>query len=76
MKRIWMFESKHFIFMIYKGRKVLDGTLEAIQDAYGSDTVRVRLEGRADLRRLPGVSKVTDFGNWQELRLEVDTHYG
>ena len=24
--------------MIYKGRKVLDGTLESIQDAYGSDT--------------------------------------
>ena len=34
-----------FIFMIYKGQKVLDGTLESIQDAYGSDTVRVRLEG-------------------------------
>src|SRR2546430_7074814 len=26
-----------FIFMIYRGRKVLDGTLEAIQDAHGSD---------------------------------------
>ena len=24
-----------FIFMIYKGKKVLDGTLESIQDAYG-----------------------------------------
>src|SRR5438132_5608578 len=34
-----------FIFMIYKGRKVLDGTLESIQDLYGSDTVRVRLDG-------------------------------
>src|SRR5579883_2429294 len=34
-----------FVFMIYKGRKVLDGTLESIQDAYGSDTVRVRLDG-------------------------------
>ena len=32
-----------FIFMIYKGKKVLDGTLGEIQDAYGSDTVRVRL---------------------------------
>ena len=29
-----------FIFMIYKGKKVLDGTLETIQDAYGSDTVK------------------------------------
>ena len=28
-----------YIFMIYQGRKVLDGTLETIQDRYGSDTV-------------------------------------
>src|SRR5437870_1362675 len=60
-----------FIFMIYKGRKVLDGTLEKIQDTYGSDTLRVRLEGSADgLTTLPGVAKVTDFGRLQELRLE------
>jgi ABC-2 type transport system ATP-binding protein len=62
-----------FIFMIYKGRKVLDGTLEKIQDTYGSDTIRVRLEadGRtADLSGLPGVLKVNDFGRLQELRLE------
>jgi ABC-2 type transport system ATP-binding protein len=62
-----------FIFMIYKGRKVLDGTLEAIQDAYGSDTLRVRLEenGR-DLDDLPGVLKVADYGRWKELRLAKD----
>jgi ABC-2 type transport system ATP-binding protein len=60
-----------FIFMIYKGRKVLDGTLESIQDAYGSDTVRVRLEGNGTpLDDLPGVVKATDFGRWQELRLQ------
>jgi ABC-2 type transport system ATP-binding protein len=59
-----------FIFMIYKGRKVLDGTLESIQDIYGSDTVRVRLDGPGALDRLPGVVKVSDFGRWQELRLE------
>src|SRR5438105_11610464 len=63
-----------FIFMIYKGNKVLDGTLEGIQDAYGSDTVRVRLEeGANGLADLPGVVKVTDFGRWQELRLARDT---
>jgi ABC-2 type transport system ATP-binding protein len=61
-----------FIFMIYQGRKVLDGTLESIQDAYGSDTVRVHLEGGAALADLPGVRKVADFGRWQELRLERD----
>src|SRR5205823_6956147 len=52
-----------FIFMIYKGRKVLDGTLDAIQDEYGSDTIRVRMEGPAGaLDNLPGVVKVTDYG--------------
>ncbi|MBV9126194.1 MAG: ATP-binding cassette domain-containing protein [Planctomycetes bacterium] len=65
-----------FLFMIFQGRKVLDGTLEAIQDAYGSDTVRVRLDGNGvSLADLPGVVRVSDFGRWQELRLErgVDT---
>ncbi len=60
-----------FIFMIYKGKKVLDGTLESIQDQYGSDTVRVRLDGEgACLEDLPGVLKVADFGHWKELRLD------
>ncbi|HEY7330097.1 MAG TPA: ATP-binding cassette domain-containing protein [Gemmataceae bacterium] len=64
-----------FIFMIYKGRKVLDGTLESIQDAYGSDTIRVYLDGTATLDDLPGVAKVTDLGRFQELRLapQADT---
>jgi ABC-2 type transport system ATP-binding protein len=60
------------IFMIYKGRKVLDGTLQSIQQTYGSDTVRVRLEenGAINWDGLPGVSKVMNFGRTQELRLE------
>jgi ABC-2 type transport system ATP-binding protein len=63
-----------FIFMIHKGCKVLDGTLETIQATYGSDTVRVRLEGNGTpLDDLPGVAKVTDFGRHQELRLERGT---
>jgi ABC-2 type transport system ATP-binding protein len=60
-----------FIFMIYRGRKVLDGTLEAIQASYGEDTVHVRIEGNGvPLAGLPGVARVTDFGRWQEVRLE------
>jgi len=60
-----------FIFMISKGKKVLDGTLESIQDAYGKDTLRVRLENDgAAFENLPGVAKVTDFGRLKELRLE------
>jgi ABC-2 type transport system ATP-binding protein len=58
------------IFMIFKGRKVLDGTLASIQDAYGSDTVRVRIDGDAAiLDGLEGVDRVTDHGRLQELRL-------
>jgi ABC-2 type transport system ATP-binding protein len=62
-----------FIFMIYKGKKVLDGTLESIQNQFGRDTVRVQLEGDGGLNRVPGVIKVTDFGRLQELRLEPGT---
>lgn len=59
-----------FIFMIYKGRKVLDGTLESIQDAYANDTLRVQLDGPdAALDDLPGVAKATNFGRCRELRL-------
>ena len=63
-----------FIFMIYKGNKVLDGTLESIQDRYGSDTIRVRMEGNGfGHRTIPGVEKVTDFGRLQELRMAAKT---
>ena len=57
------------IFMIYKGRKVLDGTLDEIQAAYGADTVRVRVDGGAAvLRALPEVTSVNDYGQLQEVR--------
>jgi ABC-2 type transport system ATP-binding protein len=63
-----------FVFMIYQGRKVLDGTLGSIQDTYGSDTVRVLLEGNGQpLDDVPGVARATDFGRWQELRLAPGT---
>jgi ABC-2 type transport system ATP-binding protein len=59
-----------FIFMIFKGRKVLDGTLSDIQDRYGNDTVRVRIAGEASLLAgLTGVDRVNDHGRLQELRL-------
>lgn len=62
-----------FIFMIFKGRKVLDGTLESIQDAYGRDTIRVQIEdGRGALADLTGVDSVRDFGRTQELHVTAD----
>ena len=60
-----------FIFMIYKGKKVLDGTLASIKATYAADTVRVRFAEDVDgsLSRLTGVEKVVDHGNLKELRV-------
>ena len=57
------------IFMIFHGQKVLDGTLDEIQSAYGTDTVRVRIDGPVGLlSSLPGVTGVSHVGPMQELR--------
>jgi ABC-2 type transport system ATP-binding protein len=61
------------IFMIFRGRKVLDGSLESIQDQYSTDTVRVRTSiGAAALEGMPDVEAVNDFGQMQEVRLTGD----
>ena len=45
--------------------------LESIQQAYGTDTVHVRLDGNSSaLGNLPGVAGVVDYGHWQELRID------
>lgn len=61
------------IFMIFRGRKVLDGTLAEIQAEYGLDTIRVRTAaGPAALAGMPGVLGVNDFGQLQEVRVAGD----
>jgi ABC-2 type transport system ATP-binding protein len=61
-----------YIFMIYRGRKVLDGTLEAIQQQYGNDTIRVAAEGGAAVMDgLPNVERIRDLGQIQELRMAL-----
>jgi ABC-2 type transport system ATP-binding protein len=58
------------IFMIFRGRKVLDGTLQDIQQQYGADTVRLRTaDGITVLAGLPEIESVNDFGQLQEVRL-------
>lgn len=58
------------IFMIYRGRKVLDGTLSSIQERYGFDTVRVSTAGGAGvLEGMPEVARVVDLGRMQELQM-------
>jgi ABC-2 type transport system ATP-binding protein len=60
-----------YIFMIYQGKKVLDGTLENIQDQYGLDTLRIQSDmGTEALKGLKGIDTVNDFGKLQEIRLE------
>jgi ABC-2 type transport system ATP-binding protein len=59
-----------FIFMIFRGRKVLDGTLDSIQDRYATDTIRVRTAGGlTSLQNLNGIDNINDYGQVQELRL-------
>jgi ABC-2 type transport system ATP-binding protein len=59
------------IFMIHKGKKVLDGTLDQIQAHYGQDTIRVRTsDGVGALDDIPGVEEVSDLGNMQTVRFQ------
>jgi ABC-2 type transport system ATP-binding protein len=61
------------IFMIFRGRKVLDGTLDEIQSVYGVDTVRVRTAGGASiLAEMPDVKVTNDYGQMQEVQLTAD----
>jgi ABC-2 type transport system ATP-binding protein len=61
------------IFMIFKGNKVLDGSLDDIQSRYGQDTVRVRTAmGASALAGLPEVDSFADAGNYQDVRLKGD----
>ncbi|MBN2486713.1 MAG: ATP-binding cassette domain-containing protein [Bacteroidales bacterium] len=59
-----------YIFMIYKGTKVLDGTLADIQDKYGSDTISLQTaNGAKALQGINGIEKINDFGQIQEIRI-------
>lgn len=63
-----------FIFMIYNGKKVLDGTLESIQKKFGQDTIRIQSDGGAgELEGIAGIEKINDFGQVKELRMTSDS---
>lgn len=63
-----------YIFMIYKGKKVLDGTLAEIQDQYGNDTIRIQSEkGATALEGISGIDHVNNFGMLQEIRVTPGT---
>jgi ABC-2 type transport system ATP-binding protein len=58
-----------YILMIYRGKKVLDGTLESIQNQYGNDTIRLQVDGGMPAGGLAGVEHIRDLGQCQELRM-------
>ncbi len=61
------------IFMIFQGKKVLDGSLDAIQQEHGYDTIRLRTHaGVSALRGIPGIDELNDHGNYQEVRYKGD----
>jgi ABC-2 type transport system ATP-binding protein len=61
------------IFMIFKGGKVLDGTLDEIQARYGHDTIRIRVGGGVEkLAARPEIESINDHGNYQDVRLKGD----
>jgi len=57
------------IFMIFRGKKVLDGSLERIQAQYGEDTIRLRVRDSRALDGVPGLEILRDMGRYQEVRV-------
>ncbi len=63
-----------FIFMIYHGEKVLDGSLTSIQKTYRKNTVHLRYRGATDvnLPNLPGVTAVHKHRQYHEIHTDSD----
>ena len=61
-----------FIFLINKGKKVIDGPLSQVKTT-SELAIRLDFEGNGtDLRSIPGVQRVNDMGKSAELFLEPD----
>lgn len=62
------------IFMIFRGHKVLDGTLDQIQMQYPANRIRVRLQdGSAQLPPLAQVHEIQRHGRFYEMTV-ADSH--
>ncbi|MBU4486339.1 MAG: ATP-binding cassette domain-containing protein [Candidatus Delongbacteria bacterium] len=64
-----------YVFMIYKGKKVLDGTLDSIKNNYGTDIIKIMSEGGLQVLKevqneIKGIENINDFGHIQEIRIE------
>jgi ABC-2 type transport system ATP-binding protein len=59
------------VALIDRGQKVLDGPVAEVKARHGKNTVVLAYDGDgAFLGSLPGVAKVTDFGQYVEVRLQ------
>ena len=64
-----------FIFLINKGRKVLDGTLAEVKSS-GDQGIVVDYDGDGSiLRKLPGVLRINDAGKTAEIFLKEGTNH-
>ena len=64
-----------FIFMIYRGNKVLDGTLADIKAQYGADSIHLRWDGTPEmLRQIPEIERIRDMGSFQEIQISGDSN--
>jgi len=59
------------VALINRGEKILDGSVAEVKARHGKNTVVLAFDGDgAFLGSLPGVAKVTDFGQYVEVRLQ------
>lgn len=64
-----------YIFMIYRGKKVLNGTLDQIQSSYPADRIRIRLsDPSASLPTSQLISQVEKRGRLFEFRVADPSH--
>lgn len=68
-----------YVFMIYKGKKVLDGTLDSIKDIYGTDIIKIMSEGGLPVLKevqneIRGIENINDYGHIQEIRIDKTCH--
>ena len=59
------------VALINRGEKVLDGSVAEVKSRHGKNTVVLAYDGDGSfLASLPGVARVTDFGQYVEVRLQ------
>jgi ABC-2 type transport system ATP-binding protein len=62
------------VALINRGEKVLDGSVAEVKARHGKNTVVLAYDGDGSfLASLPGVAKVSDFGQYVEVRLQEGT---